>query len=166
MVCTVCGPDIRHFYANCPRIQEFSANDRHAAAAAAEAAPPGPFGTPVSEDNQEPTLSLASSSFFLRSRLFGLAIGAPGQDNKGKVMCAPVFDVRALAEQMRAAEVCAAVIQFTKENGVFKDVNISSYLKRFECAVRQWELSDDEYEDLTTALFRSSSNLSVVVFAA
>lgn len=53
-------------------------------------------------------------------------------------------EVYLLAAQMRAAEVRSAVVQFTKENGLFREENVSAYLRLFETTVRQWELSDAE----------------------
>ncbi|KAG5459510.1 MAG: reverse transcriptase (RNA-dependent DNA polymerase)-domain-containing protein, partial [Olpidium bornovanus] len=53
-------------------------------------------------------------------------------------------EVYLLAAQMRAAEVPAAVVQFTKENGLFKEEDVSAYLRLFETTVRQWELTDAE----------------------
>ncbi|KAG5462556.1 MAG: hypothetical protein BJ554DRAFT_4644, partial [Olpidium bornovanus] len=41
-------------------------------------------------------------------------------------------EVYLLAVQMRAAEVRTAVVQFTKENGLFKEEDVSAYLRLFE----------------------------------
>ncbi|KAG5458097.1 MAG: hypothetical protein BJ554DRAFT_1753, partial [Olpidium bornovanus] len=71
-----------------------------------------------------------------RTRLGEVGVNARAQ---GKME-----DVRILAEQMRSAEVRAAVVQFTQEGALFKENNISKYLRCFEAAVCQWELTDFE----------------------
>ncbi|KAG5457446.1 MAG: hypothetical protein BJ554DRAFT_2536, partial [Olpidium bornovanus] len=54
------------------------------------------------------------------------------------------LDVQVLVAQMRSSEVRAAVVQYTKENGLFQEENVTQYLRKFEVAVRQWELTDSE----------------------
>ncbi|KAG5461510.1 MAG: hypothetical protein BJ554DRAFT_6280 [Olpidium bornovanus] len=74
--------------------------------------------------------------------LYSRQLALPGRSRGGKVGVnaraqEKMEDVRVLAEQMRSAEVRAAVVQFSREGALFKEKNISEYLRRFEAAVRQ-----------------------------
>ncbi|KAG5460268.1 MAG: hypothetical protein BJ554DRAFT_7701, partial [Olpidium bornovanus] len=55
------------------------------------------------------------------------------------------LDVRALVAQMRLSEVRAAVVQYTKENGLFQEENVTEYLLKFSHVTRcHQRMTDDE----------------------